>query len=191
MGSFCHLHVLSQFSMRHSLIRLEPLLARVKELDQPAMALTDRNGLYGVVPFIQLAGEYGIHPVIGCELFVHDLDGEARPVTLLAETREGYSNLCRLSSHVQLADQPAAPREVLVRHQEGLILLTGGAGAEIPALVAARREHEAIDLLRLYQQVFPGRCYIELMAAHRAPYLFGRLRELSTCLGIPPVVTQD
>lgn len=191
MPNFCHLHVLSQYSMRQSLVRLGPLLQRVKDLGQPAVALTDRNGLYGVVPFVQLADEQGIQPVIGCELHVLSGQGEIRPVTLLAENREGYSNLSRLITQAKQADPPAVPRDLLLLHQEGLILLTGGEGAEIPDLVATRKEGEALRLLRRYREVFAGRCYLELMAAHRTPYLYSRLRELSTYLDIPPVVTQD
>ena len=92
MGAFCHLHVVSMYSARRSLVRLDALMEKLQELGQTAVAIVDRDGLYGVVDFLQLAKESGIHAVVGCELSVLADVGDPpaiRPVTLLGRDTGG------------------------------------------------------------------------------------------------------
>ena len=70
MGSFAHLHVASGFSMRYGASTPEVLVARAREHDQPVLALTDRDGLYGAVRFTTAAMAAGIAPVLGVDLAV-------------------------------------------------------------------------------------------------------------------------
>lgn len=68
--SFAHLHVASGFSLRHGTASPEDLVARAAELGQPALALTDRDGLYGAVRFVRAASAAGVAPVLGVDLAV-------------------------------------------------------------------------------------------------------------------------
>ena len=89
--SFVHLHVHSQYSLMRGTADLEKLCRAVKKRGMDTVALTDTNGVYGLIFFLQLARETGIRPVVGAEV----VTDEARAV-LLVKSREGYANLCRI-----------------------------------------------------------------------------------------------
>ncbi len=172
---FVHLHVHSNFSFLDGGSRIEELVARAAELGQPALALTDHDGLYGAVRFAKACAKRGIKPIFGAEVRVESLlsggerPGSAAPtgagahgnpgqsdprsgagddphhLVLLAETREGYANLCRLLSAAHLADPererpPLVTLESLRSHAEGLICLTGCRHGEIGYLIDAGRD---------------------------------------------------
>jgi len=88
---FVHLHTHSHYSMMRGTAGLESLCRRVKALGMDTVALTDTNGLYGLVYFLQIAEEQGIRPIVGAEV----VTPEERAV-LLARDAEGYSRLCRI-----------------------------------------------------------------------------------------------
>ena len=99
---FVHLHVHSEYSILDGACRIPALAARAAELEMPAVTLTDHGSLAGAVELYREAGNQGIKPVIGCELYVADdrrrkEKGYAH-LTVLAETNEGYANLIKLSS---------------------------------------------------------------------------------------------
>ena len=84
---FTHLHLHTEYSLLDGACRIERLLDRAKELGQSSVAITDHGNMYGVVEFFKAAQKRGIHPVIGCEVYVakrtrfdkvHELDGENR-----------------------------------------------------------------------------------------------------------------
>ena len=92
----------------------EELVARAQELGLSALALTDVNGLYGVVKAHAEAKRRGLALVVGAELVVTGLvTGRKTPVVLLAMDREGYANLCRLatSAHGGMPLPPGASRD--------------------------------------------------------------------------------
>ena len=102
---YAELHAHSYFSLLDGASSPEALVERASALGYPALALTDHDGLYGAVRFWRAAREWGIRPVIGAEV---ELAGPAPDagghVTLLAETQQGYANLCRLLSAGQLPE---------------------------------------------------------------------------------------
>ena len=85
---FVHLHLHSQFSLLESTIRVEPLWHRLKELQMPAVALTDKANLFGAIAFYQSALAHGLKPIIGCEIWVssgsraEQTNGSGRPEAL-------------------------------------------------------------------------------------------------------------
>ena len=115
---FVHLHVHSNFSFLDGGSRIETLVARAAELGQPALALTDHDGLYGAVRLAKACAKAGIKPIFGAEVRVESLlpdedrrsprepSADPHHLVLLAETREGYANLCRL----RLRRPPGRPR---------------------------------------------------------------------------------
>ena len=100
---FVHLHVHSEYSLLDGACRIKGLVSRVKELGQTACAITDHGVMYGCVDFYNACIDEGIHPVIGCEVYVAPRSNWIRRATrfttfhlvLLCENNEGYQNLIK------------------------------------------------------------------------------------------------
>ena len=123
MNRFVHLNCHSNFSLLYGGSSTSELIERCAELEMDTLALTDRDGLYGAVPFYEQATSAGIKPIIGCDLSIaapaHDgEDGSEGRVILLARNDEGYGNLCRAVTERKLSDEPLA--------LEKLAALSGG-----------------------------------------------------------------
>ena len=152
-GGYVELHLHTCYSLLEGASQPEELIATAAEQGYRALAITDRNNLYGAMVFARRCREYGIRPIIGAELTVATTpDDPASPrhdLTLLAATRRGYANLCRLTSLANgwgLADEPARQRRrrdpclaqrALADHAEGLVCLTGGRRGELATRLAA------------------------------------------------------
>ena len=104
---FVHLHVHSEYSLLDGACRIKDMMARVKEIGQEAIALTDHGVMYGVIDFYKAAKAAGIKPIIGCEVYVaprtrfdkvYSLDREAYHLILLCENMTGYQNLIYMVS---------------------------------------------------------------------------------------------
>ena len=107
---YIELHAASAFSFLDGASTPEALVDRAAALDYPALALLDRDGVYGAPRFHQAATAAGIRPIIGSELTItavrEDVDGPGaiRPwrLPVLVESKEGYRNLCRLVTRMKL-----------------------------------------------------------------------------------------
>jgi len=149
-----HLHVHSEYSLLDGACRIEGLAARAASLGQPALGLTDHGVMNGAVELHQAAAKHGIKPLLGCEVYVVD-DHRARPsgrvernhLTLLAETDAGYRNLVKLSSAGFLdglhRGKPSVDLELLSRHADGVIVLTGCLQSRFCQRLLADRPAEA------------------------------------------------
>ena len=117
---YVELHCHSNYSFLEGASHPEDLVARARDLEMPALAITDRNGLYGAVKFFSAAQRAGIKPIIGTVLTVDDgttppqdrvdYDRWGERLLLLAEDKVGYSNLCRLISMAQLQNATGMAR---------------------------------------------------------------------------------
>src|SRR6266478_924868 len=142
---YIELHCHSAFSFLDGASLPEQLALTASQLGYPALALTDHNGLYGSMAFAQEAKQLGLQAITGAELTL--LDGSH--VTLLAETPEGYANLCRLitEAHLGRADRrdPRLDFASLEARHAGLIVLSGCRNGLLPGVLrrdgpaAARR----------------------------------------------------
>jgi error-prone DNA polymerase len=122
-GGYIELHARSGFSFLEGASVPEELAGACQEFGMPAMALMDRNGVYGAPRFHMAAKKAGIRAHIGSEITC--TNGISYP--LLAETRQGYRNLCRLITRMKLRAQKgegAATLEELAEFSKGLICLT-------------------------------------------------------------------
>ena len=172
---YVELHLHTHYSLLDGASSPDELVHTAVEQGHAALALTDHDGMFGAMEFARAARTGGLRPITGLELTISepatehddvsvvgkgDEDGEVRShLTLLAETREGYANLCRLSSlayglgetdrRAQEARRldPVVPLAALERHAAGLIVLTGCREGRIPALVQAGRGDEAAAAL--------------------------------------------
>src|ERR1700677_3231592 len=163
--SFVHLHLHSQFSLLESTVRLEPLMALLKERQMPAVALTDKSNLFGAIAFYQSALAHGLKPILGCEIWVSSNKAKngsgrgegAHPLVLLAENEAGYKNLMKLSSESYLGDHQLVPhvnKAFLASHCQGLIVLPGGEQSEINDLILKDDVPGALRTADEYRDLF-------------------------------------
>ena len=105
MGNFVHLHVHTEYSLLDGACRIERLAGHLKSIGQDSIAITDHGVMYGVIDFYKECKANGIHPVIGCEVYVaprtrfdkvHRVDTSPYHLVLLCENQEGYQNLIKL-----------------------------------------------------------------------------------------------
>src|SRR5437763_4745112 len=167
----------------------------------PAVALTDHGSLAGAVQLTKEAAKHGVKPVIGCEVYVAD-DRRAQAkgyahLTLLAEDNAGYANLIKLSSLGYLEGYYYKPRvdwELLERHADGLIALSGClSGRVCKALEESRPQDAEKELDRLVQVFGEGDVYVELQNAHLdvQQRILPELAALAAKRNLPTVATGD
>ncbi len=143
----------------------------------PAVTLTDHGSLAGAVELHREARKQGIKPIVGCELYVaddrHRQEKGYAHLTVLAESNEGYANLIRLSSLGYLEGYYYKPRvdwELLERHAQGLVVLSGClSGRVCKALEESRPQDAAADLDRLVQIFGRDSTYVEIQNAGLEP----------------------
>ena len=152
---------------------MEPktIAERAAALGFPAIALTDRNGLYGAMPFSDACIAKGVQPIVGAMLAVARPPELGAPaidwLVLLAKDDQGYANLCKLVSAAHLDrpldEDPHIPMAELEGLGEGLIALTGGADGALSRLLADGQRDQAEAYLGRLQALFPERLYIEIV----------------------------
>ncbi len=169
---FVPLRVFSAYTMLEGAIEPKAIGKQAKKLGFPAIAITDRNGLYGVMPFQDAARAEGVQPVVGMML------GVARPencnggafirdwIAVYAQNEVGYVNLCRLASMSHL-DRPEGLEahvtlDQLAGYADGLLALTAGGEGGLARLMAAEQSEAAEVYVDSLQAIFPDRLYIEL-----------------------------
>jgi error-prone DNA polymerase len=158
---YIELHAASAFSFLDAASQPESLIEQAAELDMPAMALSDRNGLYGAARFHTAANRRGVRAHIGAEIAVSSLGGRLTPpawsphqytpepsrLVLLCASQAGYRNLCQLITRFKMREtskaEGAATLEDLEEFSAGLICLTGGEEGPLAAALARGGPDEA------------------------------------------------
>ncbi|WP_404404287.1 DNA polymerase III subunit alpha [Jeotgalibacillus malaysiensis] len=140
--TFTHLQVTSAYSLLSSTISIPELVALAKREKQTALALTDHNTMYGVIPFYKACQKEGIKPIIGLTADISGSDEQSFPLVLLAETNEGYKNLIKISSAISTTEKPL-PEKWLKAYSGGLIAITPGMNGEIESLLRNGQIKEA------------------------------------------------
>jgi error-prone DNA polymerase len=169
--AYIELHSRSAFSFLRGASFPEHLAETAVELGMPAMALCDRNGVYGAPRFYSKAKESGIRPIVGSEITMED--GSVLPV--LVESRTGYQNLCRFltEGHLRAPKGECAVRwEELRESADGLIALTGDEeGPFVRSIVAHQSGNTTAltprqNIQRLVSIFGPGRLFVEIQRHH-------------------------
>lgn len=157
--SFVHLHVRSEFSIVDSLVQIDALCEKIKSYRMPAVALTDRCNLFGMVKFYRQCMSMGIKPIIGSEIAIgaKRQPGQYSKVVLLCQNMVGYRHLTRLISRAyqegeRLDDLPLVKKEWIWEGNEGLIALSG---------------EPMESTLQEWMTHFPGRYYLEIQRTGR------------------------
>ncbi|MEC6798809.1 DNA polymerase III subunit alpha [Photobacterium sp. S4TG1] len=196
---FIHLRVHSDYSMIDGLAKVKPIVKRATELGMPALALTDFTNLCGLVKFYFAAHDAGMKPIIGADFKVQsqEMGDELFELTILAASNEGYKNLTLLISeayqrgHVQ--HQPVIDKEWLIKHREGLIILSGGRTGDVGRALLKGNQQLTDACVAFYQTYFPDNYYLELVRTGRADedaYLHFAI-ELAEKYDLPVVATND
>ena len=206
--SFVHLHVHTEYSLLDGFCKISGLARRVKELNQPAVAVTDHGVMYGAVDFYRACKKEGIKPIIGCEVYVapkdrtrfdrvHDLDAESRHLVLLCRNEEGYQNLSYMVSKGFTEGFYVKPRidlDLLREHSGGLIALSACLAGEIPRRLLEGEYETAKSCAQEMREIFgPDGFYLELQdhgIRNQAAVNQGLLR-IHEETGIPLVCTND
>jgi DNA polymerase III subunit alpha len=176
-ADFVHLHLHTEYSLLDGACRLDRLVDKAHALAFPALAITDHGVLYGAVDFFKAAQERGIKPIIGCEVYVAPgsrLDKKTgnggrdvyHHLVLLAKDEAGYRNLIKLTTAAHLEGyyyKPRIDKELLSKHKEGLIALSGCLASEIPEAIQKDQLSRAREAIDWYKQVLGAEnFYLEL-----------------------------
>ncbi len=175
--SFAHLHVHTEYSLLDGFSNIKKLVKRVKEMNMPAVAITDHGTMFGVIDFYNAAKNEGVKPIIGLEAYMaargmkdrdSKLDRHSSHLLLLAENETGYKNLLKIASASQLEGfyyYPRIDHDFLAAHSEGLICTSGCMSAEIPKALLYENPQEAIRRWNWYYDLFgPDRFFVELQS---------------------------
>ena len=203
---FCHLHTHTEYSLLDGETSIKKLVARVKELGMDSCAITDHGSMYGVVDFYREAKAQGIHPVIGCEVYmaprsrfdkVHDIDNKTSHLILLAENQKGYKNLIKLVSAGYIDGFYYKPRidfEMLKEHSEGIIALSACIAGEVPKALLRGDYDEAKKIALKYAEVLGKDNYFLEIQDHglsEQKRIIPDMLRLSEETGIGLVATND
>ena len=174
--NFTHLHVHTEYSLLDGSNKIKEYVARVKELGMDSAAITDHGVMFGVIDFYREAKAAGIHPVLGCEVYVAPnsrFDKEAsggedryHHLVLLAENNVGYGNLMKIVSKGFVEGfyyKPRVDMEVLQEYHEGIIALSACLAGEVQRYLVRGMYEEAKRAALRYEGVFgKGNYFLEL-----------------------------
>ncbi len=204
---FTHLHTHTEYSLLDGSGKIKELVLRAKELGMKNLAITDHGVMYGVIDFYRACNDAGIHPVIGCEIYVSpgsrfDKEGSNSEdryyhLVLLAKDNNGYNNLMKIVSKAFTEGfyyKPRADYELLEKYHEGIIALSACLAGEVAVQLKRGFYDEAKKVaLRLNSIFGQDNFFLELQDhgyADQATVNQGIMR-LTQETGIPLVATND
>ncbi|HAH62433.1 MAG TPA: DNA polymerase III subunit alpha, partial [Treponema sp.] len=208
VSNFVHLHVHSDYSLLDGASKLDTLVARAKQLNMKALALTDHGNMFGALNFEHICHANGINPIVGEEFYVAEKDhtvqernrygGKYYHLILLCENETGYKNMSWLSSRGFTEGlyygKPRIDFEMLRQYHEGIICLSACIQGELPQMLLHGDEADAEALIKQYSELFgPDHYYVELQD-HGIPEqreVAPKLIAIAKKLNIPMVVTND
>ncbi len=172
MSQFVHLHVHTQYSILDGASPVKTLVKRAKELDMPAIAITDHGNMFGVKEFHDAAVKAGVKPILGCEVYVvrnrHEKDKDEKAgdhLVLLAKNLEGYHNLIKIVSYSWTEGfyyKPRIDKELLRRYSNGLICSSACLGGEVPQTILNRDLEAAGKVVEEFKAIFGEDYYLEM-----------------------------
>ncbi|MGH2829945.1 MAG: DNA polymerase III subunit alpha, partial [Actinomycetota bacterium] len=204
--SFVHLHVHTEYSILDGAARIRELVADAAAAGMPAIAMTDHGNMYAALEFYKACGKAGVKPILGAELYVatrsrfekssRERDG-SRHLTVLAQNEAGYRNLMRIVSAGHLEGffyRPRVDKEILARHHEGIVALSGCLASEVNEHLKAGDFEQATSVAGEYAELF-GRdnYYIELQdhGLEEQRKVFPQLVDIAKRIGVRTVATND
>ena len=198
--NFVHLNIHTQYSIVDSTIRIPELMKNCVSSEFPAVTITDQNNVFGMVKFYRKALDFGIKPIIGCDLFIANPDDEKNydRLIILCKNNLGYKNLTRLITKSWLDGQthfgPRLHKDWLDKKNcEGLIALSGGVRGDIGRSLLNGHHDLSARLLESWQALFGDRFYIELNRTNRnqEERYIDEAIHLADNFSVPVVATND
>ena len=209
VGEFVHLAVHSEYSLFDGMVKVKDLATRVADLGMPAVALTDRANLFGLVKFYKACREVGVKPIVGTELDYEDGDGGVCRCRLLVASRTGYANLLSLVSRAYTASPSDAAksaghagrhpvahgrvaRQAILAAADGLIVLLG-VDSDVGVAMGADDSASARRRLSDWKQAFGDRAYLEVARTGREgeDRLVAAAVDLAAASQVPVVACND
>src|SRR5271154_7152529 len=201
---FVHLHCHTDYSLLDGACEIGQLMDLVVEQKMPAVAMTDHGNLFGAVEFYNEAKQKGVHPVIGCEVYVSQQGLASRSdsdrynhLVLLCENQEGYRNLLKLVSTAFLEgfyNKPRIDKDLLASRSKGLIAMSACLRGDINETILADRYDEARRIAYTYTDIFgKNNFFLEIQdhGLEQDKRLTPLVNRLSHETGIPLVATND
>ena len=201
---FVHLHCHTDYSLLDGACEITQLMDLVVEQKMPSVAMTDHGNLFGAVEFYNEAKAKGVHPVIGCEVYVSQQGHKTRGDTdrynhlvLLCENQEGYRNLIQLVSTGFLEGfyyKPRIDKDLLATHSKGLIAMSACLRGDINETLLGDRYDDARRMAHQYSDIFGRNNFFLEIQDHgidKDKQLVPLVNRLSKETGIPLVATND
>ena len=203
---FTHLHVHTEYSLLDGAARIPELIKEAKRLEMDSIAITDHGNMFGVVDFYRAALKEGIHPVIGCEVYVAartmddrdpEKDKESNHLVLLAENQDGYKSLIKVVSESYkrgFYNRPRVDKKLLRGHSKGLIALSACLKGEVQRQLLNndydRAKKEALELNEIFGE---NNFFLEMQNQNleEETRINPQIAQLSKDTGIPLVATND
>jgi DNA polymerase-3 subunit alpha len=207
-ADFVHLHLHTEYSLLDGACRLDKLIEKAHELKFPALAITDHGAMHGVIEFYQEARKKGIKPIIGCEVYVAPgsrlekkqgtgMRDVYHHLGLLAKDETGYKNLVKLVTDAHIDGyyyKPRIDKEILAKHSEGLIALSGCLASELSDLIVKDQIKKAKDTVDFFKQTLGAENYFLELQNHGIPEqakLNKQLIQFAKEFGLKLVATND
>ncbi len=205
--SFIHLRLHSEYSIVDGIVRIDEAIEAAAADGMPALALTDLSNVFGLVKFYQEARAKGVKPVIGCDLWLESEADRDKPyrMLLLCQSRAGYLKLCDLLTRAYRTNQyrgrPELKKGWLAEAgTEGLIALSGAHHGDVGQALVVDNPKQAQRLAREWDELFPGRFYLELQRLGKSAAVTGaagvpvenyvqRALKLASTMKLPVVAT--
>lgn len=210
--SFVHLHCHTEYSLLDGAIRIGDLTKKASSLGMPAAAITDHGNMHGAAYFYMSCKDYGITPILGCEVYVtrdhKDMTSELAKtrhhLILLAKNKEGYQNLIALVSRSYIDGyyyKPRVDKGLLKQYSDGIIALSACIAGEIPRTVQGKNVFiqgggtfkDAVSIAREYASIYPDRFYLEVQSntLPEQGLVNEKLYELAHETKLPLIATND
>jgi DNA polymerase-3 subunit alpha len=213
--AFVHLHNHTQYSLLDGACRIDRMIAKAKEMNMNAVAMTDHGNMFGTIEFYNKAKGAGIKPLVGTEAYVvngsydeQNKKGQTRyHLVLLAKNLNGYKNLIKLSSRSYTKGfyrKPRMTKDDLKKYSEDIIALSACVQGEVPknlfdedretGVITIREDKaDAIKAINDYKDIFGDNFYIELQDHNLAveKKVMPELIKLARLTNTPMVVTND
>ena len=170
---FAHLRLHTEFSINDGIVTIKPLIAKLRELSMPAVAITDLANMFSLIKFYKAALGAGIKPVCGCDVLVESDDRSKQTrLVLLVKNEAGYLSLTKLISELYTENpnqsEPVVRKSQLQGRVDGLIALSGAQNSDIGMALLAEEADLAFELLSEWKQLFPNSFYLELQRVGKA-----------------------
>jgi DNA polymerase-3 subunit alpha len=208
---FAHLHCHSHYSLLDGAGSIDRLIMRAKSYGMNALALTDHGNLHGGLEFYQKAKKADINPIVGYEAYIapasrfdkgaSSMKEASYHLTLLAQNRTGFKNLLKMASAAHLEGfyfKPRIDKELLAKHREGIVCLSGCASSEFSRAIlkghgAEHHLDQATAVAEWFRDLFGDRYYVEIQnngAEIQKACMEGAI-EVARRLDMPLVATSD